>query len=669
MAMVLNSERRLLLLLVAVAFLLYAPTLGHGFTLDDVFLAQSTDPQGRPDPVIAGLRPPWWYFGQRYWEGTNTTTVLYRPVTILSFALTYNLIAAPLLPASAEALPQHLVNVLLHAFAVWLVWRWLRALGTGGSAALLCAGAFAVCGVHSEVVAGIVGRAELMALVFGLGGVLLYAGGRPAWAGVAFFAAFGSKESALAWAPFLVCHLLAERWLAGEPVTLSAILRTQGSRLAVALLPALALFFVLRGFATAEVAGTTIRYQENPLAFVDVGTRVRTGVMLLGYGWLLTVAPFSLSSVYGPGAFSLVTGWGDPRFLAAALGLGVWLVAALWARRRAPLLFLSAACFLGFALLTANLIFPIGTIFGERLFFAPSLGVCLLAAVLARRVAGTRLRWPALAAIGIAGAAHAAVVLSRNGAWRDNPTLFVTDAERRPHDAELQLKAAAVTANVDRVRAEAFLDRALVADPDLPTAYGLRARIALGRGDAAAAERDFRRALACPHVADSGEDERAAEDLLALLLGRGRQDDAATLAEELLARLPRLRAAHLVRLDLALGRMPADQYAPLLAAAEAQVAGDPRVRLRHLVFDCDTGGGLAGDARALAAALLAVLTALPASGLDQVASLRARLCLVDKLVAAGEDGAARPWIDGLLRMPNLPPPARQRLEGLASRGK
>ena len=54
--------------------------------------------------------------------------------------------------------------------------------------------------LHTEVVAGIVGRGELFAFVFGAAATLAYSRARPrlVLAGLAFFAAFCSKESALA---------------------------------------------------------------------------------------------------------------------------------------------------------------------------------------------------------------------------------------------------------------------------------------------------------------------------------------------------------------------------------------------------------------------------------------------------------------------------------------
>ncbi len=663
------TERRALVAILALAFLIFAPTLANGFTLDDVFLAQGTDPQGNPDPILDGLRAPWWYFGERYWEGTNTTTVLYRPVTILSFALIYNLIAAPFLPAAAEALPQHLANVLLHTLAVLLVWRWLKALGVASTAALLGAAVFSTCGVHSEVVAGIVGRAELLALVLGLQGVLLFLRGRSKLAGVAFFFAFCSKESALAWAPFLVCHLLAQRWLAGEVATLAAVLRTHARALAVAIGPALALFFVLRGIAVAEVEHTRILYQENPLAHVDALTRVLTAIKIVGFGAFQTFLPSALSSVYGPGSFTLATTPADLTFFTPVLWLALWLAAALAWRRTQPLLFLSAAAFFGFAFLTSNIPFAIGTIFAERLLYAPSLGACLLAALLVSAPQLARMRTPLLVALLLGCAAHAAVIVTRNGAWRDNLTLFTTDADRFPRNAELQVKAAAVVVNTDEPRALRYLERAIAADPELPTAYGLRARIHQRHGDVAAADADYRRTLACRLAVESGEYARAGGDFMRYLMTTGRNNEAYILARTLLERDPDLYLARLAQLDLAAGAIPVDEYAALLDAAARRHAGDPRIGLRMAVFAYENKRGLAGNPSALSEALANVLHAVPANELDQPSGVRGRTYLAEILVEQGRPTAARPWLEGLLRSRALTPEWRARVEALAQRAK
>ena len=84
----------------------------------------------------------------------------YRPVTVLSFRLNY--LAGGLRPWG-----YHLVNVLLHCLACGLFGQLAgRLLGPADPAAWLAALLFAVHPVHTEAVAGVVGRADVGAAVF-----------------------------------------------------------------------------------------------------------------------------------------------------------------------------------------------------------------------------------------------------------------------------------------------------------------------------------------------------------------------------------------------------------------------------------------------------------------------------------------------------------------------
>ena len=83
----------------------------------------------------------------------------YRPVTVLSFRLNY--LAGGLRPWG-----YHLVNVLLHCLACGLFGQLAgRLLGPADPAAWLAALLFAVHPVHTEAVAGVVGRADVGAAV------------------------------------------------------------------------------------------------------------------------------------------------------------------------------------------------------------------------------------------------------------------------------------------------------------------------------------------------------------------------------------------------------------------------------------------------------------------------------------------------------------------------
>lgn len=84
----------------------------------------------------------------------------YRPVTVLSFRLNY-------LAGGFDPWGYHLVNVLLHSVACALFARLAaRLLGPRSPAAWLAALLFVVHPIHTEAVAGVVGRADVGAAIF-----------------------------------------------------------------------------------------------------------------------------------------------------------------------------------------------------------------------------------------------------------------------------------------------------------------------------------------------------------------------------------------------------------------------------------------------------------------------------------------------------------------------
>ena len=144
-------------LVLLLGLLLYAPSLGNGFTFDDNLFARARPDRGS-NPMVAELQPLDRYFTTPMGYGATEATRGFRPVTVLSYALVH--------AASGEdrdpAWPHHLVNVLLYVLAIHVVHRLLVGCGLSGWPSLLGTTAFAVLPVHSDVVASIVGRGELL---------------------------------------------------------------------------------------------------------------------------------------------------------------------------------------------------------------------------------------------------------------------------------------------------------------------------------------------------------------------------------------------------------------------------------------------------------------------------------------------------------------------------
>lgn len=461
-------------LVVLASVLPYLPALANGFAMDDGLVARSTLPDGSPNPLVGTLRAPWTYFAAHYWQGTQEGSDLYRPLTVFSYAL--------LRPLGDEACVQHAGNLLLHGLAVWLVLGLLAALGVGGTARLLGGLVFGLHAVHSEVVAGIVGRAELLAFTAGAAAAsLALAGGtrRAIAAAALLLAALCSKESAVAWVPFLAVLGLAR----GEAVP-PALWRA----FRIGALP-LAIYLLLRWQVLAGLPVPPIDYLANPLWHEPPATRVATALVVWAVALGKTVLPLGLAADYSAHAFALRTSLLDPGAVGALLLLTGLVGLGLWVWRRRPHWFLAMATFFGFTCVTSNVPFAIGTIFGERLLYAGSLGLVWLVPTLARGRIG-RLAILAWCLFG------AGVIVQRNGIWKDDMTLFSTEVERQPRSARLQAGVGQLLQ--DRGQLPAALtcfERASRCAPESVSIWSRLGAIALDSGDLVRAEQAFSRGL------------------------------------------------------------------------------------------------------------------------------------------------------------------------------
>ncbi len=453
----------------ALAVLLYANTLGHGFVQDDAIVI--TDNMFTTQGVrgIPGILSKDTFFGFFKVEGKETLVSggRYRPLTLVLFALMYEVFGA-------SPFPYHLLTVLLFAATCVLLYRVLLLLLRGWSAdaaplvAWIASLLFVVHPIHTEVVANIKGCDEIVALLGSLGALWLvfrYADtGRALWAvlaGVVFFLACLSKENAVT---FTVVIPLALWYFRGYKTW--AALRTT-----LPIWVGFAVFFVIRGaILNWRFGGTPMELMNNPFLKVEGGQwvpfspaeKLATILFTLGKYVQLLVWPHPLTHDYYPrfiGIKTFADGW---VLLSGALYLLMvwWAVRGL--QRREPLSF-----GIWFYLLTisivSNLVFPIGTNMGERFAFMPSVGFCLVAALLLARLPDWRV--PLGAALSIA-VLFSLKTLTRNPVWASNERLFFTDAQTSVNSAKINNACGGVLfekaqAEQDSLQREGLLRRAL----------------------------------------------------------------------------------------------------------------------------------------------------------------------------------------------------------------
>ena len=456
------------------AVLVYLGSLGNGFALDDV-------PLVRDNPAIASLSNVPHLLVSPYWTTAGEHYGLFRPLAVVSLAINRAL-------TGAAPFGFHLVNVLLHAGVAALGWYALRRAGAHYGTALLGGLIFAVHPIHVEAVANVAGRAELLAAAAALAAWLAHGRGWRWGAAALYLGAVLSKESTIA-APLL---------FAADDATRGAKARTLPSRLGPYVAAALAAL-VLRGMALGshQAAEATIAL-DNPAAAAGAGPRILTALWVQVRYLALCVWPRHLSSDYSFDAIPVVRSLADPRALAGIAFVAATAFALVWGGKRSAPVARGAWIWVAFMLASSNVLFPSGTLMGERLAYLPSLGFCLIVGHAGAALGG---RIPKARSVVVAAAALAVAALSvrawaRVPAWKDNLTLATTDVATYPRSAKLQAGAGIFLEEAGRdAEAETHLRRAVEIDPTYAQMHYNLGVLLARRGAADEAAEHFRRAI------------------------------------------------------------------------------------------------------------------------------------------------------------------------------
>jgi tetratricopeptide (TPR) repeat protein len=435
--------------LCAITLLAYANSFGMGLALDSALIIphDARIRQMSADNLNLILSQDYWYTG---FSG------LYRPVTTASFLLNY-----AVLGNGQNATGYHWVNFLLHLGNVWLVYALSSRLLKRRWPAFFAAALWAVHPIGTEAVTNIVGRADELAALSVLGGLLLYTRSltmrsrRLPWAAAALFAVATagvfSKENAAVLIGLMLLWDIA--FGIGEPRP--GVWRRVPSYAAVS--ASLALLWWVRRIVFDPLPLPEYGLVNNPILGAGFWPARLTAIKVIGLDLWLLVCPLHLTSDRSYNQIPLA-GWWDPlAWLAPAVAAAI--LALVLARYRKDRLIFFAAGFAGIALLpTSNLLFPIGSIMGERFLYLPSVGFAIAVVALAYRPGRDRI---AAVALTVVIALFAVRTFARNFAWKDDLTLAANDVRVAPQSFKLHLNLADAlfkqdpVRNIDRVLREA----------------------------------------------------------------------------------------------------------------------------------------------------------------------------------------------------------------------
>jgi tetratricopeptide (TPR) repeat protein len=369
----------------------------------------------------------------------------YRPLSMVTLAIEVGLFGM-------NPKISHGINILLFSLTCLLLYYLLSYLIPGNkgtpaymSVAFIATMLFAGHPIHTEVVANIKGRDEIMGLLFSL--LALFAALRYVktqnivhliWGGFVFFLALLSKENAITFVAII-------------PLTYYFFTQTKPKdylvTIGIYIIPIIVFLLMRSAYTKSGLAAESMEILNNPFAYLPKGMdgfiqRYATVIMTFILYFKLLIFPHPLTHDYYFNQIPFV-GIGNPIFLLSLLvNVGLLIYAIMRLHKKEIASYAILFYFVTFSIVS-NLAFTVGILMNERFVYMCSIGFCLLMAYLLVK-AKDRYKLPVRAVMGILLVVlllYSVKTISRNRVWVDNLTLFIVDAKTSTNSARVNMAA------------------------------------------------------------------------------------------------------------------------------------------------------------------------------------------------------------------------------------
>ena len=412
------------IILFSISFLLYGNTLKNGYSLDDLYVTYN-------NPVVKqGIKAIPRIFTSLYInlnaEEGGTMNFGYRPIAKAMFAVEHEFFGD-------NPGPSHLINVILYGLNILLLFIILRRLLKGYSPwfPFMVSMFWAVHPLHTEVVASLKNREEILSFLFGLLSIYFFHRHtqKPSlWlilAGTfAFLFSLISKPGTL---PFIVAI----------PLVLYFFTDAKPRTLIITVVSLLAIFYI--GLQVVKYSmpfnNRPILFIENPLLFEEnFFLKISTGFYVLLFYLKLLVYPHPLVFYYGYNMIPVVNFSNPWVILSVIIHAGLFIY-AVWKIKEKHILSFAILFYLVNISMYSNFVKQPTGIVAERFLYIASLSFCIAlvyflfrlvkqpAGLLPKRNAAFRIIGISLILIIPASAK----TIDRNKDWKSEIILFSND--------------------------------------------------------------------------------------------------------------------------------------------------------------------------------------------------------------------------------------------------
>jgi len=420
-------------LLIIVVFVFYANTISHDYALDDKMVIQNNEFTQEGISGIGKILTTDMMTGMFGDKSQIVQGGRYRPLSMITFAIEQSVFGG-------NPHISHFINILLYAFLVLLIYRVLQKLFPENKDAIwsvpfIAALLYAAHPIHTEIVANIKGRDEILAMLGAFAAfwfAIRYVESKKIlplmWAFICLFLGLMSKEIALSFV-FVIPFSL---WFFNIGNTRHVF---------ISLVPAVVaalIYILIRVSVLGQLMGEESgQLMNNPFLHADASEKYATIFMTLGMYLKLLIFPHPLTWDYYPYHIDLIQ-WTDWRAIVPLIlhiALLVFAIIGLKKRR----IYAWAIWFYAATLaMTSNLLINIGAFMSERFMFFPSLAfVLIIAVIIVRFVHKSKQNRQILSVILLVILSlYTVKSISRNQVWESSYTLFKNDVKISSNSAK-----------------------------------------------------------------------------------------------------------------------------------------------------------------------------------------------------------------------------------------